>query len=79
MVILHQKLQNIAKSGQFINVYTGKSDMILPRPISLCEINKEEGTLRLLYQVVGKGTQYFSTLPKKQYSNFRCFRKWFLY
>lgn len=65
MVIFAPEVANIAKSGQFINVYTGKSDMILPRPISLCEINKEEGTLRLLYQVVGKGTQYFSTLPKK--------------
>lgn len=53
-----------AKPGQFLNLYTSKSDMILPRPISLCEIDKKQGTLRLLYQAVGKGTQYFSSLQK---------------
>ena len=65
MVLFAPEIANLAKAGQFINVYTGKSEMLLPRPISLCEINKEEGTLRLLYQVVGKGTQHFCTLSNK--------------
>ena len=65
MVLFAPEIANLAKAGQFINMYTGKSEMILPRPISLCEINRKEGTLRLLYQVIGKGTQYFCTLKEK--------------
>ena len=33
---------------------------MLPRPISICEINAEEGKLRLVYRVVGEGTAEFS-------------------
>lgn len=64
MLLSAPEVASSAKPGQFINLYTSKSEMILPRPISLCEIDKKVGTLRLLYQVVGKGTQYFSTLQK---------------
>ncbi len=53
-----------AKPGQFVNLYTGKGEMLLPRPISICEIDKKEGTLRLLYQVIGKGTKCFSALTE---------------
>lgn len=50
-----------AKEGQFISLYCHDGAKILPRPISICEINKEEGTLRLVYRVVGGGTEEFST------------------
>ena len=53
MVLYVPEIANVAKAGQFINVYTGKAEMILPRPISISEIDKKEGTLRLLYQVIG--------------------------
>lgn len=33
---------------------------LLPRPISICEVNKEEGTLRIVYRVVGGGTTEMS-------------------
>lgn len=32
----------------------------MPRPISLCEIDKEKGQLRLVFRVVGYGTDEFS-------------------
>lgn len=64
MVLSAPEIAELAQPGQFLNLYTGKGEMLLPRPISLCEINPKEGTLRLLYQAVGKGTQYFSTLQK---------------
>lgn len=35
---------------------------MLPRPISLCGIDKEAGTLRLVYRIAGKGTNEFSKL-----------------
>lgn len=64
MVLYAPEIANVAQAGQFINIYTGKSEMILPRPISLCEIDKKDGILRLLYQVIGKGTKHLCTLQK---------------
>lgn len=51
-----------AKAGQFINLYSQDASRVLPRPISLCDIDKEKGTLRLVYRTVGKGTREFSKL-----------------
>ena len=49
-----------AKPGQFISVYSNDKSHVLPRPISICEIDREKGTLRIVYRVVGKGTEEFS-------------------
>lgn len=49
-----------AKPGQFISVYSNDDSKLLPRPISICEIDREKGTLRIVYRVVGKGTEEFS-------------------
>lgn len=49
-----------AKPGQFISVYTKDASKLLPRPISLCEIDKENGRLRIVYRVVGAGTAEFA-------------------
>ena len=51
-----------AKPGQFISMYTTDGSKLLPRPISLCEIDREKGQLRLVYRVTGKntGTEMFS-------------------
>lgn len=51
-----------AKAGQFVSLYSKDGANLLPRPISLCEIDREEGTIRLVYRVVGKGTKEFSGL-----------------
>lgn len=53
-----------AKPGQFISMYTDDGGKLLPRPISICEINKEEEKLRVVYRVTGKntGTEQFSRL-----------------
>lgn len=51
-----------AKPGQFINVYTDDASLLLPRPISICEINKDQGTIRLVYRIAGKGTKRLSGL-----------------
>ncbi len=44
--------------GQFVSIYSNEKDKLLPRPISICEVG--EGTLRLVYRVVGKGTKELS-------------------
>ena len=49
-----------AKAGQFISVYSNDGSRMLPRPISICEIDKENGTIRIVYRVVGGGTEEMS-------------------
>lgn len=53
-----------AKAGQFVSLYCRDSSRLLPRPISLCGIDRERGTLRLVYRVAGKGTEEFSELKE---------------
>ncbi len=49
-----------AKPGQFLSLFCKNGNRLLPRPISICEIDKENGALRLVYRVVGSGTKEFS-------------------
>ena len=49
-----------AVPGQFITLYTKDADKLLPRPISLCEIDKENGRLRIVYRIAGSGTKEFA-------------------
>lgn len=49
-----------AKAGQFLSVYCNEGSRLLPRPISICEIDKKDGAVRLVYRVAGKGTDEFS-------------------
>lgn len=51
-----------AKPGQFVSVYCNEGSRLLRRPISICEIDKAEGVIRLVYRVAGKGTEEFSRL-----------------
>ncbi len=50
-----------AHSGQFLSIYSRDGSRLLPRPISICEIHKEQGDLRLVYRVAGAGTREFSS------------------
>lgn len=49
-----------AGPGQFISVYAQDQSKLLPRPISICETDKAAGRLRIVYRVVGAGTEEFS-------------------
>lgn len=49
-----------AKPGQFIAVYPKAESTLLPRPISICEADRENGRLRIVYRIAGKGTKEFS-------------------
>ena len=61
---LETKASKEAKPGQFISMYTNDGSKLLPRPISICEIDKEQGRLRMVYRVTGEhtGTKQFSEL-----------------
>ena len=49
-----------ASAGQFIGVYPDNASNLLPRPISICEVDREKRALRIVYRVAGKGTAEFS-------------------
>lgn len=53
-----------AVPGQFISMYTRDGSKLLPRPISICEIDQEQNRLRLVYRVTGEntGTEQFSKM-----------------
>lgn len=56
---------NIAKEavpGQFVSLYCEEHSRLLPRPISICEIDKERSAIRLVYRLAGEGTKEFSAL-----------------
>ena len=50
------KIAKAAKAGQFVSVYSNDKSKLLPRPISLCGINRDDDTIRLVYRVTGEGT-----------------------
>lgn len=64
LILYVPEIAEKAKAGQFVSVYSKDGSNLLPRPISLCEIDHEEGTIRLVYRVVGKGTTEFSGLKE---------------
>ena len=53
-----------ARPGQFISMYTNDGSKLLPRPISICEIDAETSKLRVVYRVTAEktGTEQFSKM-----------------
>ena len=64
LTIQTKEIAAAAKAGQFVSVYSNDASKLLPRPISLCGIDRKAGTLRLVYRVTGEhtGTEEFSRL-----------------
>ena len=64
MWIQTQEIASAAVPGQFISLYTKDGSKLLPRPISICEIDKKKKQLRIVYRVTGAdtGTEQFSRL-----------------
>ncbi|OON95842.1 MAG: oxidoreductase [Epulopiscium sp. Nele67-Bin005] len=59
MVIEEKTVAKSAKVGQFINIYPKQKHILLPRPISISEI--DESSITIVYSVVGQGTAEFAT------------------
>ena len=60
MILKTDVIAGEAKPGQFVSLYSGDGSRLLPRPISICEI--DGSFIRLVYRVAGKGTEEFSRL-----------------
>jgi len=61
MIVVCPVIANEAKAGQFVNLYCHHQGRLLPRPISICEIDRVKGRLHLVYAILGDGTAEFST------------------
>ena len=57
-----KEISKEAKAGQFVSLYCHDGGHLMPRPISICEIDKDAGRLRLVYRVVGYGTAELSLM-----------------
>jgi len=62
MRISCRSVSESARPGQFVNIYVPRADLILPRPISVCETYPVDGTFGIVYQVIGEGTKIFAAL-----------------
>lgn len=59
------EIADCAKPGQFVSLYCNNGSRLLPRPISICEIDKPQGRIRLVYRIAGKGTKEFAGLSEE--------------
>lgn len=57
-----EQIARKSKPGQFISIYCHEGSRLLPRPISICEIDRADQALRIVYRVQGKGTEEFSKM-----------------
>lgn len=60
MKLLSKELMETGFPGKFVNIYLEDGQHLLPRPISICEINEKQQSVRLIYGIVGKGTKKLS-------------------
>lgn len=67
MWLLTKQIASFAKAGQFISVYCNDGSRLLPRPISICEIDQEKQAVRIVYRIAGKGTDEFSKLKEGEF------------
>ena len=48
IVLEAPEIANTAVPGQFVNLYSDDKTMLLPRPISICDVDPQEGLLILI-------------------------------
>ncbi|SFI35631.1 dihydroorotate dehydrogenase electron transfer subunit [Tindallia magadiensis] len=48
--------------GQFAHIKLNQGEKLLPRPLSICEIDRNQKALRIVYAVVGSGTKDLSRM-----------------
>lgn len=62
LTILCPEVAEAAVAGQFVNIKV--DGFMLRRPISICSIDKNKGTLRIIFEVRGEGTKALSQISE---------------
>lgn len=65
MDIEAKDLARSAQPGQFLIVKTDEKGERIP--LTICDYNREQGTVTIVFQVVGKSTQDMAKLEKGEY------------
>ena len=63
MTLCAPEIADTAKPGQFVMIYLKDKQHLLPRPISIYDVNREKGLITLVYVVVRAGTKIMSRWP----------------
>jgi len=66
MLIHIGDMAQLANPGQFVNLYCQGGSKLLPRPISICGVDRDKKELRLVYAVSGAGTKEFSMMKANE-------------
>ena len=62
------EIVRLAKPGQFIEIKVSKTyEPFLRRPISIYNLNKEEGILEFIFQTKGRGTNFLSETEEGEF------------
>lgn len=70
MNIHSPSIVSIAYPGQFLHIRIGEQyDPLLRRPISICDLDKSNGEITLLYRILGKGTKLLSLIKPGDFLN----------
>ncbi len=64
IVIKNKMIAQSCKAGQFVEIYLDNYKNLLPRPFAICDVGKDGDAVRLVYQLVGEGTEKISQLKK---------------
>lgn len=60
MWLEYPEAAQIAVPGQFAMLYCNDNSHLLPRPISICDIDRERGLMRFVFRIAGAGTREFA-------------------
>ncbi|MDV2885343.1 dihydroorotate dehydrogenase electron transfer subunit [Alkalihalophilus pseudofirmus] len=56
-----EQVKQMVNPGQFVHLKTGSfDDLLLRRPLSICDVDRSSETLKMIYRVEGKGTERLS-------------------
>lgn len=61
------ELAKESQAGQFVHIYC--REKTLRRPISICQIDKQKGQIRVVFDVRGEGTLWLSELSEGEFIN----------
>lgn len=62
MTLKGEMVKEMGEPGQFLHLLPPRTDLLIRRPISINDINQEEGTCRIIYRIEGDGTAAFAKM-----------------
>ncbi len=62
LVVKAPQIAKIAQPGQFLHVKKLTSSNFLRRPFGVADVDKKNGTVTMLYRIIGKGTKEYSLM-----------------